>query len=161
MGKLFTVMSPVSALFCFSRAWMGLAAVGVCQAALDASIKFAKERVQFGRPIGKTQLIQNMIYEMIYLTETSRLLSYRALDLVLKGRSEARLMSSLAKGYASEAAVKVTSNAIQIHGAMGLSTELPLERYFRDARSWTIPDGTTEIQKLIVCSEALGMSAFI
>ncbi|MCX5852648.1 MAG: acyl-CoA/acyl-ACP dehydrogenase [Deltaproteobacteria bacterium] len=159
--KLFNVMSPVSAIFCFSRSWMALAAVGVCRAALDASILYAKEREQFGRPIGKTQTIQGMIYEMISLTETSRLLSYRALDLTLKGSGEARLMSSLAKGYASEAAVKVTSNAIQIHGAMGLSVDLPLERYFRDARSWTIPDGTTEIQKLVVGNEALGMSAYI
>ncbi len=98
---------------------------------------------------------------MIALTETSRLLSYRSLDLVKKGSAEARLVSALAKGYASEAAVKVTSNAIQVHGAMGLSDELPLERYFRDARSWTIPDGTTEIQKLVVCNEALGMSAYV
>jgi len=160
MMNLFTSMSPVSAVFCFSRSWMALAAVGVCQAALDASIEYAKERVQFGRPIGKTQLIQNMIYEMVSLTETSRLLSYRALDLTMRGSPQARLMSSLAKGYASESAVKVTSNAIQIHGAMGLSEELPLERYFRDARSWTIPDGTTEIQKLVVGNAVLGMSAY-
>jgi alkylation response protein AidB-like acyl-CoA dehydrogenase len=161
MMKLLERMSPVSAIFCFSRSWMALAAVGVCQAALDASIQYAKEREQFGRPIGKTQLVQNLIYEMIALTETSRLLSYRALDLVKRGSADARLISSLAKGYASEAAVKVTSNAIQVHGAMGLSDELPLERYFRDARSWTIPDGTTEIQKLVVCGEALGMSAYV
>ena len=160
MANLFMSMSPVSAMFCFSRSWMALAAAGVCKAALDASIEYAKERMQFGRPIGKTQLIQNMIYEMISLTETSRLLSYRALDLTMKGSADARLMSSLAKGYASESAVKVTSNAIQIHGAMGLSEELPLERYFRDARSWTIPDGTTEIQKLVVGNAALGMSAY-
>jgi len=161
MMKLVDKMSPVSAMFCFSRSWMALAAVGVCQAALDAAIPYAKERVQFGRPIGRTQLVQNLIYEMIALTETSRLLSYRALDLVKRGSGDARLFSSLAKGYASEAAVKVTSNAIQVHGAMGLSDELPLERYFRDARSWTIPDGTTEIQKLVVCGEALGMSAYV
>lgn len=161
MMKLLGGMSPVSAIFCFSRSWMALAAVGVCQAALDASIQYAKEREQFGRPIGKTQLVQNMIYEMIALTETSRLLAYRALELVKRGSVESRLVSALAKGYASEAAVKVTSNAIQVHGAMGLSDELPLERYFRDARSWTIPDGTTEIQKLVVCNEALGMSAYV
>ncbi|MBN2284108.1 MAG: acyl-CoA/acyl-ACP dehydrogenase [Deltaproteobacteria bacterium] len=161
LWKLFNVMSPVSAIFCFSRSWMALAAVGVCRAALEASIAYAKEREQFGRPIGKTQTIQGMIYEMMALTETSRLLSYRALDLTMKGSGEARLMSSLAKGYAAEAAVRVASSAIQIHGAMGLSVDLPLERYFRDARSWTIPDGTTEIQKLVVGNEALGMSAYV
>jgi len=161
MAQLLGRMSPVNAIFCFSRSWMALAAVGVCQAALEASVKYAKERKQFGRPIGKTQLVQDMIYEMIALTQTARLLSYRALELVKRGSAEARLMSSLAKGYASEAAVRVTSNAIQVHGAMGLSEELPLERYFRDARSWTIPDGTTEIQKLVVCNEALGMPAYV
>jgi alkylation response protein AidB-like acyl-CoA dehydrogenase len=161
MGRLFSVMSPISALFCFSRSWMALAAVGVCQAALDASIAYARERVQFGKPIGKTQMIQDMIFEMVSLTEASRLLSYRSLDLVMKGSADARKMSSLAKGYASEAAVTVTSKAIQVHGAMGLSVDLPLERYFRDARSWTIPDGTTEIQKLVVGNEVLGMSAYL
>jgi alkylation response protein AidB-like acyl-CoA dehydrogenase len=68
--------------------------------------------------------------------------------------------TSLAKFYATEAAVRVTSMAIQLHGAIGLSEEMPLERFFRDARSWTIPDGPTQIQKLIVARGVLGISAF-
>ncbi|MHB8781038.1 MAG: acyl-CoA dehydrogenase family protein [Candidatus Geothermincolia bacterium] len=152
MGKL----SPENVVFAFLRSGMGLAAAGISQAALDASIKFAQERMQFGRPIGKFQLIQEMLYNMKALTVTSRLLSYQALQLALTGSKDARMMSSLAKGYACDAAVKVTYDAIQIHGGMGLSDEYPLERYFRDARMLTIPDGTSEIQKLVVGRELLG-----
>jgi alkylation response protein AidB-like acyl-CoA dehydrogenase len=68
--------------------------------------------------------------------------------------------SSLAKAYATEAAIRITSKAIEVHGAMGLSEDYPVERYFRDARAWTIPDGTTEIQKLIVGREILKISAY-
>ncbi len=93
---------------------------------------------------------------MAAITESSRLLGYKALYMIQKGDPKARYMSSLAKGYACEGCVKVTYNAIQIHGGLGLSEEYPLERYFRDARVMTIPDGTTEIQKLIVGRELLG-----
>ena len=90
------------------------------------------------------------------LTVSSRLLGYRAFQMALIGDPEARMASSLAKGYACDAAVKVTSDAVQLHGGMGLSDEYPLERYFRDARMLTIPDGTSEIQKLVVGRELLG-----
>lgn len=149
-------MSPENIIFAFLRSGMALAAAGISQAALDASIKFARERVQFGKPIGRFQLIQEMLYNMTALTETSRLLGYRALWAATHGDPQARMLSSLAKGYACDAAVKVTYDAIQIHGGVGLSDEYPLERYFRDARMLTIPDGTTEIQKLIVGRELLG-----
>jgi len=158
--NLFGIMNPVNVLFCFARSGMALGATGICQAALDDSIKYAKEREQFGRPIGKNQLIQNMIYEMSALTDTSRLLSYRAMDLVKRGDPDARRASSLAKCYTSEAVVKVTYHAIQIHGGAGLSEDYPLERYFRDARMFSIPDGTSEIQRLVVGNAVLGMSAF-
>jgi alkylation response protein AidB-like acyl-CoA dehydrogenase len=140
------------------RSIMALGAAGISQAAIDASIRYAKQRHQFGKPIGRFQLIQEMIAEMIVETEISRLLGFRALSKIDKGvRCDSE--ASMAKFYSVEAAVRVTYKAIQIHGAMGLSEELPLERYFRDARTWTIPDGTTQIQKLIVGRNALGMSA--
>jgi len=142
-----------------ARSGMAIMAAGISQAAIDASIKYARERKQFGRPIGSFQMIQEMIADMIAETEASRLLGYRALYLIDKG-VRARLESSLAKAYATEAAVRVTSKAIQIHGAMGLSDEYPVERYFRDARMLTIPDGTTQIQKLVVGREAIGIRAF-
>ena len=145
----------------FERARCGMAmmAAGISQAAIDASIKYARDRVQFGRPIGSFQMIQAMIADMIAETEATRLLGYRALHLIDKG-VRARLESSLAKAYGCEAAVRVTSQAIQIHGAVGYSDEYPVERYFRDARMLTIPDGTTQIQKMIVGREAIGIRAF-
>ena len=133
-------------------------AVHLARKAYEASVAYAKERRQFGKPIGAFQLVQSMIVEMATLIDTSRYLCYRALDLLDRG-VEARLESSMAKYYATEAAVKVTSLAIQVHGAYGLSTEYPLERYFRDARMLTMPDGTTEIQKLMIGREILGISA--
>jgi alkylation response protein AidB-like acyl-CoA dehydrogenase len=156
MMKLFMTSSPATALLITPRVGMALTSVGIATAALEASITHAKERRQFGKPIGKFQLIQEMLYEMKVLIETSRLLAYRALDAIVAGSSEARMLSAMAKVYAGEAAVKVTYNAIQIHGGMGLSEEMPLERYFRDARMMTIPDGTSEIMKLITGYELLG-----
>ena len=148
------------AFFDISRAMVGVFSSGIAQAAIDASIKYAQDRMQFGRPIGSFQMVQEMIVDMIAETEAGRLLSYRALDLLDKGE-KCRWQSSLAKAYATEAAVRTTSKAIQIHGAMGLSEEYPIERYFRDARSLTIPDGTTQMQKLIVGRDALGIRAFV
>ena len=143
----------------WARALMAIAAIGVAQAAIDASIKYAQERVQFGRPIGSFQLVQEMIFDMMAETDAARLLTYRAIHKIEKGE-RARLELSLAKGYACEAATRVTSKAIEIHGAMGLSDEYPVERYYRDAKMTTIPDGTYEIQKLIVGREAIGIRAF-
>ncbi|MDY6907120.1 MAG: acyl-CoA dehydrogenase family protein [Chloroflexota bacterium] len=143
-----------------ARSGMAVMSAGMAQAAIDASITYARERKQFGRPIGSFQMIQEMIADMIAETEAMRLLAYRALWLIDSG-VRARLESSVAKAYATEAAVRVTSKAIQIHGAMGLSDEYPVERYFRDARMLTIPDGATQIQKLIVGREAIGIRAFV
>jgi alkylation response protein AidB-like acyl-CoA dehydrogenase len=154
--KLLNTMSPVTALLTTPRAGMGLMAVGIAQAALNASINYAKERKQFGKPIGKFQLIQELLYEMSVLTETARLLGYKAIDAIVRGDPDARRLSSMAKVYGAEAAVKVTYNAIQVHGGMGLADEMPLERYFRDARMMTIPDGTSEIMKLVTGYTILG-----
>lgn len=144
----------------FARCNAAIAAVGISQAAIDASIQYARERTQFGKPIAKFQLIQEMIADMVAETEAARLLSYKAFFVLDQG-GMGRMEGSLAKAYATEAAVRVTSKAVQIHGAYGLSEEYPVERYFRDARMYTIPDGTTEIQKLIIGREVLGMSAFV
>jgi alkylation response protein AidB-like acyl-CoA dehydrogenase len=93
---------------------------------------------------------------MNVLIETGRLLGYKAIYAISKGSSEARRLSSMAKVYCGEAAVKVTYDAVQIHGGLGLSDEMPLERYYRDARMMTIPDGTSEIMKLITGYTILG-----
>jgi len=128
--------------------------------AIDAAVRYAREREQFGRPIGQFQLIQDMIADMVALTDAAKLLTYRALAQVAKGVRCSK-ETSMAKFYATEAAVKVTSMAVQIHGAYGLSREYPVEQLFRGARMMTIPDGTTQIQKLIVGREVLGMQAFV
>ncbi|MDY7036528.1 MAG: acyl-CoA dehydrogenase family protein [Thermodesulfobacteriota bacterium] len=147
-------------LFEGGRATMAIQSVGMAQAAVDASVRYAKERTQFGKPIGSFQMIQEMIADMITETEASRFLAYRAFSMLDKGlRCDSE--TSIAKLYATESAVKVTSKAIQIFGAYGLSEEYPVERYFRDARSYTIPDGATQIQKLIVARNALGISSFV
>jgi alkylation response protein AidB-like acyl-CoA dehydrogenase len=148
------------AFFDVSRAMVGANSTGIAQAAIDASIKYAQDRKQFGQQLGSFQMIQEMIVDMIAETEAGRLLSFRALDMLDKGK-KCRWQASLAKAYATEAAVRTTSKAIQIHGAMGLSEEYPVERYFRDARTLTIPDGTTQMQKLIVGKRVLGISAFV
>ena len=157
---LFFELKPLNAIFAFMRTGMALMSVGIMQAALDDSIEYAKERESFGKPIGQHQLIQEKLYEMKCDVESSRHMAYHALDLLGEADTDARLFSSLAKGYACEKSVEATYEAMQLHGAMGLSEEYPLERYFRDARVMTIPDGTTEVQKLIVGSEMLDMSAY-
>jgi len=154
--KLLTSMTPITAMLTIPRAGMGLASVGIAQAAYEASVKYARERVQFGKPIGKFQLIQEMLYEMRVSIETARLLGYKAMDLIVQGNPEARLYSAMAKAYGGEVAQRVTTLAIQIHGGLGISEEMPLERYFRDARMMTIPDGTTEMMKLISGYSILG-----
>lgn len=140
------------------RTLLAIMAVGIAQAAIDASIRYARERHQFGRPIASFQLVQEMIYEMVVETESARFLTYRAMDLQDKGE-DSTWQAALAKGFATEMAVRVTSRAIEIHGALGLMEDYPIERYFRDARSLTIPDGTTEIQKLVVGRRLTGISA--
>jgi alkylation response protein AidB-like acyl-CoA dehydrogenase len=156
MTKLLSQLSPFTALMTLPRCSMGLASIGIAQAAFEASAKHAKERVQFGKPLGKFQLIQEMLYKMNVLIETGRLLGYKAIDAITKGSGEARRLSSMAKVYGGEAAVKVAYDAMQIHGGLGLSDELPIERYYRDARMMTIPDGTTEMMKLITGYTILG-----
>ncbi|MDO8491472.1 MAG: acyl-CoA dehydrogenase family protein [Dehalococcoidia bacterium] len=142
------------------RCGVATISLGLAQAALDASVTYARERRQFGRPIGQFQLVQRMVYEMVAETEAARFLTYRAWSMLDKGVRCDR-ETALAKAYCTEAAVGITSKAIQVHGAYGLSEEYPVERYFRDARSLTIPDGSTQIMQLVVARQTLGMSAII
>ncbi|MBI4715684.1 MAG: acyl-CoA dehydrogenase family protein [Nitrospirae bacterium] len=134
--------------------------VGIIQGCLDHSIVYARRRRQFDRPIGGFQLVQDLIARMKVDLDAARLLVYRAG--ALKDReAENTLETSVAKLYASEAAVRASDTAIQIHGAYGYSNEYPLERYYRDARVATIYEGTSQIQKLIIGSHLLGIKAFV
>lgn len=143
-----------------ARTGAAICGVGVAQAALDLATEYAKTRIQFGRPIGKFQLIQEHIAEMTMELDASRLLTYRAM-IELERNPACFKECSIAKAYATEAAVRITSRAMQVMGAYGISEEFEAERFFRDARCFTYPDGTTEIQKLIIGREVLGMSAFV
>ena len=134
-------------------------AVGVAQAAFDLAVDHARTRTQFGRPIGGFQLVQDMLAEMAIGVETARLLGYRAASLLMTGDA-ARAAISMAKAHATETAVRVASLGVQVHGAMGLTRECAAERLLRDARMLTIPDGTTEIHKLVIGRELTGISAF-
>ncbi|MFB6171597.1 MAG: acyl-CoA dehydrogenase family protein [Haloarculaceae archaeon] len=151
---------PLNTMFATMRNGMASISVGIMQAALDAAVEYATERETFEKPIAQHQLVQELLYDVKAKLETSRHLTYHVDDLIAAGHEDARMMSSLAKGYACEASVEATSKALQVYGGNGLSTDYPLERYFRDARTMTIPDGTTEIQKLVVGYELTGMQAY-
>jgi alkylation response protein AidB-like acyl-CoA dehydrogenase len=158
--ELFMGGNPMHVMFSFMRTGMAFMAVGIMEACLEASLDYATQRETFGEPIGAKQLVQERLYGMKADLESSRLLAEEAVDLLHAGDPGSRLASSLAKGKACERCVDVADHAVQIHGATGLSTEHPVERYHRDARMMTIPDGTTEIQKLVVGKELTGLSGY-
>ena len=135
------------------------ACVGIGQAAIDASVKYAKEREQFGKQIGSFQLIQEMVADMVTETEVARYFVYRAGDLKHKEQPLSR-EASIAKYYAAEAAVRTAQKAVKIHGGYGYSNEYPVSRLLRDAVGLQLYEGTAEIQKLIIGRETLGIAAF-
>ncbi|WP_077213205.1 acyl-CoA dehydrogenase family protein [Bacillus dakarensis] len=140
------------------RCFVAAKATTIAEKALEYSLKYVNEREQFGKKIGSFQLVQEMLADMKTEIDASRLLTYRALDMVNKGK-HCRVETSMAKQFATEMAIRVTSKAIQIHGAYGLTSEFPLERLFRNARILTIPEGTTQIQKLVIGRELTGLNA--
>jgi acyl-CoA dehydrogenase len=143
-----------------ARASISVFPINIAQRALDHSIKYAKERMQFGKPIGSFQLIQKMLADMKTDIDCARFLTYRALSMLGAGK-KCSLEASMAKQFSTEMALRVTSNAIQIHGAYGLTTEFPVEALYRSARMLTIPDGTTQINKLVMGRELTGLKAFV
>ncbi|MFH1228711.1 MAG: glutaryl-CoA dehydrogenase Acd [Planctomycetota bacterium] len=130
-------------------------AVGVAQGALDAAIKYANEREQFGQKISEFEMIQDQLAEMFVEIQAARLLVYRAAWLKDKGQKNT-LEVSTGKYFAAETAVKATGLAVKIFGSYGFSSEYPVERMFRDAKSFQIVEGTSNIQKMIISSFVLG-----
>lgn len=130
-------------------------ALGIAGAALEAAIEYANERTQFGQKIGKFQMIQSSIAEMATEHEAARLLVYQAAYLKQCGRAN-QYQTSIAKYYAAEAAVHAANEAMKIYGSYGYSTEYPVERLLRDAKSLQIVEGTSNIQKTIIAGIALG-----
>jgi butyryl-CoA dehydrogenase len=134
--------------------------VGICQGCVEESVKYAKEREQFGRPIASFQLVQAMIADMVLKTDASRMLVWRAGWLKDKGRPNT-LETSVAKLHATEASLECANLAIQVHGGAGYVDDHPVERYFRDARVTTLYEGTSQIQKLIIGRAMTGVNALV
>jgi alkylation response protein AidB-like acyl-CoA dehydrogenase len=135
-------------------------ALGIAEAAYEASVQYAKERQAFGEPIGTFQMIQQKIADMKMRIEASRHLIYNAVLAKERGKITGErytLEASMAKLFASETAMFVTHQAVQIHGGMGYSKELPIERYFRDAKITEIYEGTSEIQRMVIARQELGL----
>jgi len=129
-------------------------ALGIAQAAYEASVAYAKQREAFGQHIAEFQAIQFMLADMAMRIEASRLLIYNAALKKDRGEKFSK-EASMAKLYASETAMWVTTKAIQVHGGIGYSKELPIERYFRDAKITEIYEGTSEIQRMIIARSVL------
>jgi butyryl-CoA dehydrogenase len=134
--------------------------VGICQGCVDASVAYSKEREQFGRPIASFQLVQEMIADMVVDTEAARALVWRAGWLKDTGQPNTK-ETSVAKLYATEAAVRAANQAIQVHGGSGYVDDYPVERYLRDARVTTLYEGTSQIQKLIIGRAVTGVNAMV
>jgi butyryl-CoA dehydrogenase len=132
--------------------------VGICEGCVDASVAFAKERKQFGVPIASFQLIQELIADMVVKRDAARMLVWRAGALKDRGVRNT-VETSIAKYYATEAAVECASAAIQVHGGSGYVDDYPVERYLRDARVTTLYEGTSQIHKLIIGRDATGINA--
>jgi butyryl-CoA dehydrogenase len=132
--------------------------VGICDGCVDASVAYAKERKQFGVPIGSFQLVQELIAEMVVKRDAARMLVWRAGDLKVRGEPNT-IETSIAKYYATEAAVDCANAAIQVHGGAGYVDDYPVERYLRDARVTTLYEGTSQIHKLIIGRGVTGINA--
>jgi butyryl-CoA dehydrogenase len=134
--------------------------VGIAQGCLDASVAYAKERRQFGKPIAGFQLVQELLADIAVETEAARLMTWRAAAAADAGRAHTA-ESSYAKYYASEVSVRAANAAVQVHGGYGYVDEYPVGKYLRDARVTTLYEGTSQVQKLIIGRSLTGENAFI
>ena len=149
-------MGYMSALKILGEGRVGLAAraVGSCDKLIELSAKYAKERVQFGKPIAENQAIQWMLADMATETEAARTLTMMAAQKIDEGKKVIK-EASMAKLFASEVFNRVADKAVQIHGGMGYVAEYPVERFYRDARITKIYEGTNEVQRLIIARNVL------
>jgi alkylation response protein AidB-like acyl-CoA dehydrogenase len=136
-------------------------ATGLAQGALNAAVQYAGEREQFGRPIAAFQLVQELLADSAVEVEAARLLTWRAASMADRGapRQELATAASMAKYHASETAVKVSNNALQVFGGYGYTDETPVGKYVRDARVLTLYEGTSQMQKLIIGRALTGVDA--
>ncbi|MFI0115429.1 acyl-CoA dehydrogenase family protein [Streptomyces globisporus] len=155
-GKGFSI-----AMSALAKGRMSVAAgcVGIARAALDAAVRYAGEREQFGKAIARHQLVQELLSDIAVDVDAARLLTWRVADLIDRGQDFATAASK-AKLYASEAAVRCANNALQVFGGYGYIDEYPVGKLLRDARVMTLYEGTSQIQKLIIGRALTGVSAF-
>jgi alkylation response protein AidB-like acyl-CoA dehydrogenase len=135
-------------------------ATGICQASLEASLRYAGERTQFGKPIAGFQLVQQLLAEIYLDTEAARALYWKVAWKHDKGQRHT-VESSVAKTFCSEAAVRCADKAVQVHGGYGYVDEYPVARYLRDARVLTLYEGTSQIQRLLLGRHLTGENAFV
>lgn len=128
--------------------------LGIAEGALEASVHYAKEREQFGKPISSFQGISFKLADMATKLEAAKLLTFKAADLKNRGKN-VKLEGAQAKYYASEVAVSIANDAVQIFGGYGFTKDYPVEKYYRDAKLCTIGEGTSEIQKMVIAREVL------
>ena len=129
-------------------------AIGMAQGAYDAALRYSKTRQQFGRPISEFQAIQHKLVDMAVDLDAARLLTYRAGWMLDHGQRVTR-ESSMAKLFASEAAVRIANEAVQIHGGYGFIKDYPVEKFYRDVKLCTIGEGTSEIQRMVIARQLL------
>jgi len=159
LGRVGDAARVLTLTWLANRPLFGLMATNMAQRALDAALQYAGGRSQFGRPIASYQLVQELLADISSAVTTSRLLCYYALDAIDNGE-RANGVSAMAKRYALAACQRAISMAMEVHGAMGISRELGLERLYRDCRMLPIPDGTNQILTLIEGRELTGISAY-
>ncbi len=150
LGKKNRGFLVAMATFEKSRPGIGAQAVGIAQGALDEAIEFARQRVQFGQPVSSFQAIQHMMADCAMQVEAARLLVYHAARAVDADAPDASKLSAMAKTFASDVAMKVTIDAIQMCGGSGYMREFPMEKYMRDAKITQIYEGTNQIQRTII-----------
>jgi hypothetical protein len=136
------------------RISIGALALGMAQGAYDAALQYSKVRKQFSRPISEFQAIQHKLVDMATDIDAARLLLYRAAWMLDQGKRVTR-ESAMAKLFASEAAVRIANEAVQIHGGYGFIKDYPVEKFYRDVKLCTIGEGTSEIQRLVIARQLL------
>ena len=155
LGKEGSGFRAAMETFDLSRPMIGALAVGVARAAYEAAVKYARERVQFGKPIATQQAIQFMLADMAMEIEAARALVFKAAAMAEKQERSLSASAAMAKAYASDMAMRVTVDALQVLGGYGYIRDYPLEKYMRDAKILQIYEGTNQIQRLIIAEGIL------
>lgn len=137
-----------------ARPFVGAVSVGIAQAALDCAVKYAKERRQFGQPIASFQMVQGMLADMAMKVETARLMVQKACWMRDQGMEFSK-EAAMAKCYAADTAMQVTTDAVQVMGGYGYTKEYPVEKMMRDAKIMQIYEGTNQIQRLVIANKLL------